>query len=296
MASNELQGFLENLRAMGSFEMDLMTMRKMTSRAPAHPKPADITWEPVDAGVPAEWVTPDDCVPGRAVVYFHGGGYATGTLDSSRSLFTHLARAARARLLAVNYRLAPEHPFPAAVDDAIAAYRFAISSGHAPEAIALCGDSSGGGLALATLVAAREHGDPMPGATVCMSPWTDLTLSGASLEANQDSDPMVRATTLGLMADAYVGARDRRSPTASPLFADLTGLPPLLVQVGSGELLVDDSTRFAKRARAAGVDVTLELWDDVFHVWQAYADLLPEARDAVAQIGTYIDQRLTAAG
>ena len=235
MASNELQGFLDNIRAMGSFELDLMTMRKMTSRAPAYPKPADITWEPVDAaGVPAEWVTPDDCVPGRAVVYLHGGGYATGTLDSSRSLFTHLARAARARLLAVDYRLAPEHPFPAAVDDAVAAYRFAIAAGHEPEAIALCGDSSGGGLALATLVALRDQGEPLPGAAVCMSPWTDLTLSGASLQANKDSDPMVSATTLGLMADAYLGDVDRRSPTASPLFADLTGLPPLLLQVGIG--------------------------------------------------------------
>ena len=292
-----MQRFLENISAMGSFEMDLMTMRKMTGRTPAYPKPKDVTWEPVDAGgVPAEWVTPDDCVPGRAIVYFHGGGYATGTLDSSRSLSTHLARAARARLLAVDYRLAPENPFPAAVLDAVAAYGFAIAAGHEPEAIALCGDSSGGGLALAALVALRDEGEPMPGAAVCMSPWTDLTLSGASLQGNEDSDPMVSATTLGLMADAYLGELDRRSPTASPLFAGLAGLPPLLLQVGSGELLVDDANRFADRARAAGVDVTLELWDDVFHVWQAYADLLPEARDAIAQIGAYIDQRLPAAG
>lgn len=293
MASKELQGFLENLRAMGSFEMDLMTMRKMTSRAPAYPKPADITWEPVDAaGVPAEWVTPDDCVPGRAVVYLHGGGYATGSLDSSRSLFTHLARAARARLLAVDYRLAPENPFPAAVDDAVAAYRFAVAAGHQPEVTALCGDSSGGGLALATLVALRSEGEPLPAAAVCMSPWTDLTLSGTSLHENQDSDPMVSATTLGLMADAYLGDGDRRTPTASPLFADLDGLPPLLLQVGTGELLLDDTKRFAERAEAGGVDVAVEMWDDVFHVWHAFADLLPEAREAIASIGAYVDQRL----
>ena len=262
-------------------------------RAPAYPKPDDITWDAVDAaGVPAEWVTPDDCEPGRAVVYLHGGGYATGTLGSTRALSSHLARATRARVLAVDYRLAPEHPFPAAVDDAVAAYRFAIAEGHAPEAIALCGDSSGGGLALATLVALRDLGDPMPGAAVCMSPWTDLTLSGASLERNRDADPMVSAATLTLMADAYLGEVDRRTPTASPLFADLRGLPPVLVQVGSNELLLDDSTRFVERAREAGVDVTLEIWDDVFHVWQAFADLLPEARDAIAHIGTYVDQRL----
>ena len=293
MASPELRRFVESVRAAGSFSGDLMAMRKMLSRAPAYPKPADISWEPVDAaGVPAEWVIPDDCVAGRAVVYLHGGGYATGTLDSSRALSCHLARATRARVLAVDYRLAPEHPFPAAVEDALAAYRFVRSAGHAPGELALCGDSSGGGLALASLVALRDLGEPMPAAGVCLSPWTDLTLSGESIQANAATDPMVSATTLALMADAYLGELDRRSPTASPLFADLAGLPPLLVQVGAGELLLDDSKRLAERAQAAGVDVTLERWDDVFHVWHAFADLLPEARDAIAAIGAYLDRRL----
>jgi epsilon-lactone hydrolase len=293
MASIELQGLVENIRAAGSFDGDLMAMRKMISRAPAYPKPDDITWEPLDAGgVPAEWVIPDDCEPGRALVYLHGGGYATGTLESTHALCSHIARATRARLLVVDYRLAPEHPFPAAVDDAVAAYRSAISAGYAPGAVALCGDSSGGGLALATLVELRDLRDQMPGAAICMSPWTDLTLSGSSLELNRDADPMVSAATLARMADAYLGEADRRSPTASPLFADLAGLPPLLVQVGSAELLFDDATRFAARAEEAGVDVTLEIWDDVFHVWQAFADLLPEAREAIAQIGAYVDQRL----
>ncbi|MET0902931.1 MAG: alpha/beta hydrolase [Acidimicrobiales bacterium] len=293
MASKELQKLVEGIRAAGSFEGDLVTIRRMTSRAPAYPKPEDITWEPVDAaGVPAEWVIPADCVPGRAIVYFHGGGYATGTLDSARALSSHLARATRARLLAVDYRLAPEDPFPAAVDDAVAAYRFAIATGHDPEAIVLCGDSSGGGLALATLVTLRDVGERLPRTAVCVSPWTDLTLSGTSVQANRDADPLVSAATLGLMADAYLGDVDRRSPTASPLFADLAGLPPLLLQVGSSELLLDDTTRFAERAEAAGVDVTLEIWDDVVHVWHSFADFLPEARDAIAQIGTYVDQRL----
>ena len=293
MASRELQQFVEHVRAAGSFDGDLMAMRKMLRRTPAYPQPADVTWEPVDAdGVPAEWVRPADTVPGRAIVYLHGGGYATGTLDASRALFTHLARATRARLLAVDYRLAPEHPFPAAVDDAVTAFRFALASGHAAGDLALCGDSSGGGLALATLVALRDLGELQPAAAVALSPWTDLTLSGTSLESNRDADPMVSATTLGLMADAYLGDGDRRAPTASPLFADLTGLPPLLLQVGTGELLLDDTTRFAERAEAAGVDVTLELWDDVFHVWHAFADLLPEAREAIAAIGAYLDRRL----
>src|SRR6478752_1659183 len=147
MASTQLQGLLENIRAAGPFNGDLMSMRKMMSRAPAYPKPDDITWEPCDAaGVPAEWVTPADCEPGRVVVYLHGGGYATGSVEGFRGVSTHLARATRSHVLAVDYRLAPEHPFPAALDDAIAAYGFVVSSGYAPEQIALVGDSSGGGL------------------------------------------------------------------------------------------------------------------------------------------------------
>ena len=167
-----------------------------------------------------------------------------------------------------------------------------IAAGYAPETVALCGDSSGGGLALATLVAMRDLGDPMPATAICMSPWTDLTLSGRSLELNGEADPMVSASNLALMANAYLGDVDPRSPTASPLFAELAGLPPLLLQVGSDERLRDDTTRFAERAEAAGVDVTLETWDDVFHVWHAFADVLPEARDAIARIGTYADRRL----
>jgi acetyl esterase/lipase len=226
------------------------------------------------------------------VVYLHGGGYATGSAETFRSLSTHLARATRSRVLAVDYRLAPEHPYPAALEDAIASYRFVRSAGFAPDQVALVGDSSGGGLALGTLVALRDRGEPLPGCAVCLCPFTDLTLSGASLEANADTDPMVSAATLALMADAYLGDLDRRTPCASPLFADLNGLPPLLVQVGSGELLLDDATRFADRAEAAGVDVTLEPWDEVFHVWHSFADLLPEAREAIARVGTYVDQRL----
>lgn len=272
---------------------DLMTIRKITERAPAYPKPDDITWEAINAvGVQGEWVVPDDCELGRVIVYFHGGGYSTGTIGANRSLCSHIARAARARVLSVDYRLAPEHRFPAAVDDALAAYRFVVAEGYARENVALGGDSSGAGLVLGTLVALRDDGDPLPGAAICLCPWTDLTLSGATVEAKRDEDPMVRASVLALMADAYLGDADPRSPTASPLFADLTGLPPLLVQVGSAELLLDDSRRFAERAKAAGVDVTLEIWDDMIHVWHSFADLLPEGREAVARVGSYVDEHL----
>lgn len=293
MASPELQKLLAGIRAAGPFQGGLEAMRTVLGRAPAYPRPADITWEPVDVGgVTAEWVTPANGEPGRAIVYLHGGGYATGSAEAFRSLSSHLARAARARVLAVDYRLAPEHPFPAAVDDALAAYRFVLADGHAPEQVAVAGDSSGGGLALATLIALRDAGGPMPAAAVCLSPWTDLTLSGASMGANAESDAMVREATLALMAEAYLGDVDRRTPTASPLFADLEGLPPLLIQVGTAELLLDDARRLAERARAAGVDVTLEEWDDVFHVWHSFADLLPEARDAFAAIAAHVDRTL----
>jgi acetyl esterase/lipase len=296
MASEQLLGLLKSFRAAGSFDGDLMSTRKMLSRTPAYPKPDDITWEAHDAGgVHAEWVTPDDVEAGRVVVYLHGGGYATGSAEGFRSLSSHLARATRARVLAVDYRLAPEHPYPAALDDAIAAYGHVLSSGHAPEHITLVGDSSGGGLVLATLVALRDRGEPLPATAVCLCPWTDMTLSGASIEANAETDPMVRAATLALFAEAYLGDHDRRTPTASPLFADLAGLPPILVQVGADELLVDDAKRLAERATAAGVEVTLEVWDDVFHVWHAFADLLPEARDAIANIGEHLDQQLEVA-
>lgn len=293
MASRELEGLTEQMRAVGSFSGDLESMRRMVSRAPAYPQPDDITWEAVDAGgTPAEWVTPEVCEPGRAVVYLHGGGYATGSAEAFRSLSSHLARATRSPVLAVDYRLAPEHPYPAALDDAVAAYGFVRDAGFAPEQVALVGDSSGGGLMLGTLLALRDRGEPLPGAAVCLSPWTDMTLSGGSIEANAEADLMVSVSTLELMADAYLGDLDRTTPYASPLFAELAGLPPLLVQVGADEILLDDARRFAETATAAGAHVTVEVWDDVIHVWHSFADLIPEARDAFARIGTFIDRRL----
>lgn len=292
MASPQLDAFVANLRAAGGFDGDLMAMRRMLDRAPAYQQPPDVTFDTVTAGgVPAEWVTPEGFDAGRAIVYCHGGGYATGAAATFRSLTSHLARATRVRVLAVDYRLAPEHPYPAALDDALAAYRSLLAD-HSPEDIAFVGDSSGGGLVLGALVALRDAGDPLPAAAVCLCPWTDLTLSGGSLETNAASDVMVRAATLRLMSDAYLGSVEATTPTASPLFADLAGLPPLLIQVGAGEILLDDAKRLAERAAASGVDVTLDVADDGFHVWHSFADMLPEAREAIAQVAAYLDTRL----
>ena len=294
MASAELQTVIGMMKAADPMASgDLMKIRAAMAAAPPYRQPDDITWEKVEAdGVPAEWTSPTDAAPGRALVYFHGGGYATGSADLFRGLASHLARATRARVLNVDYRLGPEHRHPAAVEDAVAAYRFAVAQGHAPEHVALVGDSAGGGLVLATLLALRDAGRPLPGAAVAISPWTDLSLSGESLTTKADEDPMVRASILELMADAYVAKEDRLAPTASPLFGDVTGLPPVLIQVGSAELLLDDAKRFAEKLEAADGDVTLEVWEDMIHVWHSFADLLPEGRQAIERIGEYLEKRL----
>jgi acetyl esterase/lipase len=202
-----------------------------------------------------------------------------------------VSRAAGARVLLIDYRLAPEHPFPAAVDDATRAYQFLLASGIQPARAAIAGDSAGGGLTVASLLALRDAGARLPAAGVCLSPWFDLTMSGGSIRSKAAVDPMVQGENLGRMAQAYLGTADAKLPLASPLFADLRGLPPLLVHVGTAEVLLDDSIRFAERARAADVDVTLDEWDDMVHVWHAFAAFLPEAREAMQRVGAFLRRR-----
>ena len=196
------------------------------------------------------------------------------------------------RLLSVDYRLAPEAPFPAAVEDAVRAYRFVLDQGIDPAGVALGGDSAGGGLTLATLVALRDAGLPLPGAGVAISPWVDLTMSSESIHSKGDEDPMLTPATIAVLADAYLAGADPKSPTASPLWADLSGLPPLLIQVGTAELLLDEGRRVGDAAKAAGVDVTFEAWDDMIHVWHLFAAMVPESREAIARIAAFLDERL----
>jgi len=242
--------------------------------------------EPVDAGgVPARWVGDGD---GPVVVYLHGGGYCIGSLDSHGPMLTHLAQAVGGRVLGVDYRLAPEHPFPAALDDACTAYRWVLAAGVEPGRVVVAGDSAGGGLTLATLVALRDAGDPLPAAGVCLSPWADLTQSGATMAEKADADPMVHAEDLDRWAAAYAGADGDPADTGlSPLFADLSGLPPLLVEVGTAEVLLDDARRVADRARAAGVDVTLFEGEDLIHVWHFFAGAVPEADEGIARVAEF---------
>lgn len=295
MPSRELATLVQMLRQANPIAGgDVMTMRAgMDAATAGFTPPADVRFEPVLAGgVPAEWTTAPGAREDRALVYLHGGAYCLGGIATHRGLAARLSRHARLRVLNVDYRLAPEHPHPAAVLDAAAAVRFVHASGLAPSRVAVGGDSAGGGLAVATLVALRDAGEALPAAGVCISPWTDLSGSGESMRTRAALDPLVDAETLALMAAEYLAGRDPRTPLASPLFADLRGLPPLLVHVGTAEILLDDATRLAERARDIGVDVELEVWDDMIHVWHAFADMLPEGVQAVQGIAEFLEKRL----
>lgn len=224
----------------------------------------------------------------RQLLLFHGGGYMCGNPEGVRDLATRLARSARGRVLVPDYRLAPENPFPAALDDARGAYRFLLDRGERPERLAVVGESAGGGLSIAMLVAVKEAGLPLPAAAVTFSAWVDMTVSGESITTKAAVDPIASGDSLRMSAMAYLQGQDPTTPLASPLHGDLTGLPPLLIQVGSEEVLLDDSTRLAERARAAGVDVTLEVAPDLPHVYQYFASFLPEAQDAIDRGGEFI--------
>ena len=252
------------------------------------PTPADVKVERVSApAAPAEWLRPPAATPGRVVLYLHGGGYVIGSPRSHRHLAAAIAGAAAANALLLDDRLAPEHPYPAAVEDATAAYRWLLAQGIAPGSVVIAGDSAGGGLTVATLLALREARVPLPAAGVCISPWVDLTCSGGSYVTKAAADPIVGRAGVEQMARAYLGSTAPREPLASPLFADLRGLPPLLIHVGSEEVLLDDSVQLAERARAAGVDTTLEVYERMIHVWHWFLPMLDEAQTAVEAIGRF---------
>jgi monoterpene epsilon-lactone hydrolase len=255
------------------------------------PVPPDVAVKAVEAPGAAEWIEPPAAREGAAVLYFHGGGYVIGSPRSHRHLAAAIGRAARASVLLPDYRLAPEHPFPAAVDDAVAAYRWLLARGQAPARTVLAGDSAGGGLTVATLLALRERNLPLPAAGVCISPWVDLTFGGGSYATKAATNPIVTREGVMEMARAYVGGGDPRAPLVSPLLADLSGLPPLLIQVGSEEVLLDDAVVLAERAKAAGVETSLEVWPDMIHVWHWFLPMLDEAQTAIDRIGDFVGAR-----
>ncbi len=247
------------------------------------------TYRRVNAGgVTAEWVTAEGASDSRVVLYLHGGGYIIGSPRTHRALMAKLSQDAGARVLGLDYRLAPEHPFPAPVEDAVAAYRWLLNEGYDPGRIAVAGDSAGGGLAVVALVQSRYLGLPMPAAAVCISPWVDMEGLGESMETRAKADPMVGKENLMISAKTYLGGSNPKAPLAAPLYADLRGLPAILIQVGDAEVLLDDSTRLAGVAREAGVEVQMRVWDDMIHVWHLFAPILPEGQQAISQAGEFI--------
>ena len=295
MASDELMAVRE---MMNGVDLDRLTVteRRAAAESVASPPPRGTIVTPVDAGgVPAEWVVAPSAGGDRVVFYLHGGAYQIGSPATLRHMIALVSDAASARVLSVDYRLAPEHPFPAAVEDAVAAYRWLLADGTDPGAVAFAGDSAGGGLALGTLVALRDAGDPMPAAVVVLSPWTDLALTGESLRTRAAVDVMIKPDGMAKTVDTYLAGQDPRHPYASPLYADRRGLPPMLIHVGDAEVILDDSTRFAARARDHGVQVTIEVWDEMPHVWHAFAGLLPEADQAIERVGSWLTERIPSA-
>ncbi len=250
----------------------------------------------VIAGIRAAWIRPPGAEGGKVLLHLHGGGYVVGTVESQLAMCYPMARTLGVNVLIPEYRLAPEHPFPAALEDALATYRWLLARGFGAEDIVLSGDSAGGGLALALALSLRDAGEPLPRAIACFSPWTDLGGGGASRVDKARVEALLTGNTLDGWAASYAKGTDLRDPLVSPAHADFRGFPPLLIQVGSEEILLDDSLSLAEKARAAGVDVALEVWDGLWHDWPALGDLVPETRQAFLVMKRFLDGHAPAAG
>jgi monoterpene epsilon-lactone hydrolase len=299
MPSQAMQNAIEALRdrqqaSAGQVPPTLQELRAtFTPGDRLHPVPDDVLVTDVTAGgVPAHWLTAPGTDPGRVLLFLHGGGFELGSVRSDGELAARLGRAAGMRVLFPEYRLAPEHPFPAALDDVLAAWHWLrTDQGLSATSLAVAGDSAGGGLAVALLVATRDAGEELPAAAVLMSPTVDLTSSGASMTERADQDPISTPAMLRQFAADYLAGADPKTPLASPLFASLTGLPPLLIQVGTADLLLSDSERLATAATHAGVDVTLQIGEGLPHVYQLLLGT-PEAAQATEQIGKFLRARV----
>jgi acetyl esterase/lipase len=273
-------------------EAQRRSTRSVLLGLPSSPLYQETTFEKVSAGgVPAEWFRREDAANGPTILYLHGGGYGLGSIDTHRDLIARIARTCRASALAVEYRLAPEHRFPAQLEDAVAAYLFLLQQGVDPRRLVVAGDSAGGGLTLALLVKLRDSGYPLPAVAVCLSPWVDLEGLGASVDQNDRYDYISRRALMQYRK-RFVDDENVRNPLAAPLYADLRRLPPMLVQVGSAEALLDDSRRIVERAREANVDVTFRVWEDMIHVWQLFAFMVPQGSAAIDEIGAFVREHV----
>mgnify|MGYP001818540787 FL=1 len=251
--------------------------------------PSDARVEKIQInGIYAEWVSVKGVFEDTIILYLHGGGYNVCSPNTHRELCAHISRASSARVLLPGYRLAPENPFPAALDDAVSAYRWLLKNGYSNKNIAIAGDSAGGGLSIAASIALRDQGDPAPSSIACMSPWADLAMSGASIKTHAGIDPVVTLEALQLMASNYIKESDPRTPLISPVYADLKRLSPLLCHAGTAEILLDDSRRLVEKAKNQGVDARLVIYDQMWHVWHLAPRLMPEAQKAVKEFGSFI--------
>jgi monoterpene epsilon-lactone hydrolase len=278
-------------------DSDVSEQRELLRQAiSAQPLPADVTvTAAVLGGVRTAEITVDGVEPGHVVLYFHGGVYVMSDAFLAAGLASQVARRTDAKVISVDYRLAPEHPYPAAVNDALAAYEALLQTGIAPAEIAFAGESAGGGLAIATLINARDHGLPLPAAAFVMSPYADLTLAGTSMETKRAVDPLLSRELLQPRVSDYTAGADAAVGLISPIFADLSGLPPLIIQAGSHEVLLDDAVRLAQQAASADVAVTLEITPGVPHVFQAYSPILDEAGAALDRAGQLLSGYLAGA-
>jgi epsilon-lactone hydrolase len=271
--------------------------RQLRELLSAQPLPADVTvTKAALGGVPVAEITVDGVEPRHVVLYFHGGVYVMGDAFLAADLASQVGRRTAARVLSVDYRLGPEHPYPAAVDDALAAYQALLDNGTAPSDIVLAGESAGGGLAVATLVSARDHGLPQPAAAYLMSPYADLTLAGTTMQTKREADPLLSPDALQARVPDYTAGQDAALGLISPIFADLSGLSPLIIQGGTHEVLLDDAVRLARQAATADVEVTLDITPGVPHVFQAYYPILDEAAAALDRAGQLLSAHLASAG
>lgn len=300
LASGAMRRFVKPVVARVPFTRRVMKFSQLgfdtvTLALPVHP---DVHIAPADAGgVPGEWlIAGRQVVAGRVFLYFHGGGYFFGSPRSHRAVTWRLSRTSRSKVLALDYRQPPDWHYPAPLEDALRAYRALLERGYKPENIILGGDSAGGNLTLVTLLRMRELGLPMPAAGVLISPWGDLTCSGESIRTNEASEPMIPVNALRFISASYSGRENPADPLISPVFADLAGLPPLLIQVGSTEVLRSDAERLAQKAREAGVSCRLQVWENMMHVFQALAGWVPEASLAMREIGAFVEDSVARAG
>ena len=274
--------------------VDFVEMRERINRIGARLSPAKGVRVDADEinGLHSEWLTPEHCADGKLLLYLHGGAYIVGGCDMHRQMVSHIAKAAQVRALLPEYRLAPENKFPAAIEDAVGVYRTLLDMGIKPDNIVIAGDSAGGGLTVGTLIKLRDAGDPMPAAAVLLSPFLDTTASGESMQTRKDRDPLFDPEQVPFVVDQYCAPDQRRLPEISPVFADVEGLPPMLIQVGDEEILLSDSERMDSRLRAAGIPVELQVWPEMWHVFQIFVGKMPEANLAVQKIGDYIRSQL----